>query len=170
MVQFRKTPARKLAHGSMLAYRGSHIRLCVSPPSRSEQFLRPALLNFDTVMNEKAQVLATNVGHFDSIIMIDSHPICIKICHEDKCNLNRPEGQCKPDQYSKNQLTRDSKLPGQRNQKNDKNGRNQRNKRDIFLEYSSHDPITDLLDQVRNVLSYRPPSFSDRSLSGSLAT
>jgi len=102
----------------------------------------------DIVMNEKAQVLATNVGHFDSIIMIDSHPICIKICHEDKCNLNRPEGQCKPDQYSKNQLTRDSKLPGQRNQKNDKNGRNQRNKRDIFLEYSSHDPITDLLDQA----------------------
>lgn len=120
------------------------------------------------IVNENAQVLATNVGHFDSVIMINSHPICIKICHEDKCNLNRPEGQCKPDLYSKNQLTKNSKLSnaGQRNQKNYQNGQNQRNKRDIFLEYSSHDPITNLLKQASDlgkVFQYRGKDMNHES-------
>ena len=50
-----------------------------------------------------------------------------------------------------NQLPKDSELHGQRNQKNDQNGQNQRNKRDIFLEYSSHDPITELIGQVGKI-------------------
>jgi len=97
------------------------------------------------IVNENAQVIATNVGHFDSVIMINKHPICIKICHEDKCNLNRPEGQCKPDQYQLDAAS-ESKIS-----KNTKNGQNQRMKRDIFLEYSSHDPITELLQKASDL-------------------
>lgn len=119
-------------------------------------------MNFYKVY-QKSQVLVTNVGHFDTVISINSHPICIKICREDKCNLNRPEGQCKSRQYyqNMNQLPKDSELHGQRNQKNDQNGQYQRNKRDIFLEYSSHDPITELIGQVSKI----PSSFSAFDLS-----
>ena len=105
-------------------------------------------------VNRNAQVLATNVGDFDSVIMIASHPICIKICHEDKCNLKRPKGQCKRDlndnlqaRYANtNSELIEPKIFSQPDEKND--GKIQRNKRDIFLEYSSHDPITDLLKKV----------------------
>ena len=105
-------------------------------------------------VNRNAQVLATNVGDFDSVIMIASHPICIKICHEDKCNLKRPKGQCKRDlndnlqaryAHTNSELI-EPKIFSQPDEKND--GKIQRNKRDIFLEYSSHDPITDLLKKV----------------------
>ena len=104
-------------------------------------------MNFYKVY-QKSQVLVTNVGHFDTVISINSHPICIKICREDKCNLNRPKSQCKSVEYYQRRDRLHEKNEGQRNQKNDQNERNQRNKRDIFLEYSSHDPITDLLKAV----------------------
>ena len=93
-------------------------------------------------------VLATNVDQFDKVIELNSQPICIKICREDKCNLNRPKSQCKSVEYYQRRNRLHEKSDGQRNQKNDQNERNQRNKRDIFLEYSSHDPITDLLKAV----------------------
>lgn len=91
-------------------------------------------------------VLATNVDQFDKVIELNSQPICIKICRTDKCNLNRPKSQCKSVEYYQRE-----KSEGQRNQKNDQIERNQRNKRDIFLEYSSHDPITDLLKAASNL-------------------
>jgi len=101
------------------------------------------------IVNANAQVLATNVGHFDSVIMINSHPICIKICHKDKCNLNRPTGQCNA---SNEWSYTDKMIEGsQSDEKNDQNEQNQRTKRDIFLEYSSHDPITDLLKKAEKL-------------------
>jgi len=120
---------------------------CFSALNSKQQLKRGCVSD---IVYQKSQVLVTNVGHFDTVISINSHPICIKICREDKCNLNRPEGQCKSRQYyqNMNQLPKDSELHGQRNQKNDQNGQYQRNKRDIFLEYSSHDPITELIGQA----------------------
>lgn len=107
------------------------------------------------IVNENAQVIATSVGDFDNVIMIGAHPICIKICHEDKCNLNRPRGQCNPDQYHNFRST----TSGHKKDENrEKNGQKKikkrttpvrdRKKRDLFLEYSSHDPITELLGQA----------------------
>ena len=99
------------------------------------------------------------MDQFDKVIELNSQPICIKICREDKCNLNRPKSQCKSVEYYQRRNRLHEKNEGQRNQKNDQNERNQRNKRDIFLEYSSHDPITDLLKAVSKKTSERFQSF-----------